>query len=169
MPTLLGPDGQPVRANDLTEEKAGPTTTGIRSIVSGHPWQGLTLARLANLLRDAENGDATRYLELAEEMEEKDLHYRGVLGTRRLQVSSSKSPSRPPTSRPRPGATPGGSKSGWRGNASKRRSSSCWTPSARATPSSRSCGIRPSASGSPGGWSGAIPGGSRSTARTAIP
>ena len=71
----------------MTEEESGPTIGGVRQIVGDHPWQGLTPARLANILRQAEDGDATAYLEVAEEMEEKDLHYRSVLATRRLQVS----------------------------------------------------------------------------------
>ncbi|NNG04901.1 MAG: DUF935 domain-containing protein, partial [Inquilinus sp.] len=87
MPELVWPNGRPMRRSDLTREIAGPTVTGVRQVVSGHPAQGLTPGRLAALLREAEEGDPTRYLELAEEMEEKDLHYRSVLATRKLQVS----------------------------------------------------------------------------------
>jgi len=66
---------------------AGPTTTGVRSIHADHPAQGLTPDRLAHLLRDAEQGNAIAYLELAEELEEKDLHYQSVLGTRKRAVT----------------------------------------------------------------------------------
>lgn len=79
--------GRTVDTGRLREEEAGPTLTGVRQIISGHPAQGMTPERLAAILRDAENGDPLQYLELAEEMEEKDMHYRSVLGTRRLQVS----------------------------------------------------------------------------------
>lgn len=79
--------GNPVDKNRLMMEEAVPTVSGVRSILSGHPAHGLTPERLASLLLDAENGDAVAYLELAEEMEEKDLHYRSVLSTRKLQVS----------------------------------------------------------------------------------
>ncbi|MBF0249953.1 MAG: DUF935 domain-containing protein [Alphaproteobacteria bacterium] len=79
--------GRPIRKSELTEELAGPTVAGVRQYHSGHPAQGLTPPRLASILREAEMGDATRYLELAEEMEEKDLHYLGVLGTRKRQVA----------------------------------------------------------------------------------
>lgn len=79
--------GRPIRKHKLKEELAGPTVTGVRSPLSGHPAQGLTPERLARLMREAEQGDPTRYLELAEEMEEKETHYRSVLGTRKLQVS----------------------------------------------------------------------------------
>ncbi|NDY57408.1 DUF935 domain-containing protein [Desulfovibrio sulfodismutans] len=87
MPTLFDHLGRPVDLGRLREEEAGPTLTGVRQVMSGHPAQGLTPVRLARLLRDAEDGDPTAYLELAEEMEEKDCHYRSVLGTRKLQVS----------------------------------------------------------------------------------
>lgn len=79
--------GNKIDKTRLVREEAVPTVTGVRSILSGHPAQGLTPERLASLLLDAENGDAVAYLELAEEMEEKDLHYRSVLSTRKLQVS----------------------------------------------------------------------------------
>lgn len=84
---ILGPDGRPFDRSSLEEEHGGPTLTGVRSILSDHPAAGLTPARLAALLRDSEQGDATAYLELAEDMEERDLHYGGVLRTRKLSVS----------------------------------------------------------------------------------
>lgn len=88
-PTLVDGNGRPLRSatSDLTREIAGPTLAGTRSIYSGHPAQGLTPARLANILRQAETGNAMAYLELAEEMEEKDLHYQSVMGTRKRAVS----------------------------------------------------------------------------------
>ena len=79
--------GRPVELGRLKEEEAGPTITGVRQVLSGHPAQGLTPVRLARLLRAAEDDDPTAYLELAEEMEEKDLHYRSVLATRKYQVA----------------------------------------------------------------------------------
>lgn len=79
--------GNPVNTAILKREIAAPTVTGVRSILSNHPAQGLTPGRLGALLREAETGDAIRYLELAEEMEEKNLHYLAVLGTRKRQVA----------------------------------------------------------------------------------
>ena len=79
--------GYPVNTAKLKRELAGPTLSGVRSILSEHPAQGLTPGRLGALLREAETGDAIRYLELAEEMEEKHLHYLAVLGTRKRQVA----------------------------------------------------------------------------------
>lgn len=85
--TLVDQFGHPISRQRLVEEESGPTVTGVRQILSDHPWQGMTPQRLAAVLRAAEEGDAGAYLEVAEEIEEKDLHYRSVLGTRRLQVS----------------------------------------------------------------------------------
>ncbi len=79
--------GNTIDTSKLRRELAGPTVTGVRSILSGHPAQGLSPGRLGGILREAEAGDAIRYLELAEEMEEKNLHYLAVLGTRKRQVA----------------------------------------------------------------------------------
>lgn len=84
---ILGPDGQPVRREVLTREIAGPSTTGIRSPFANYPADGLTPMRLANILREADHGHPMRYFELAEQIEERDLHYVGVLGTRKRCVS----------------------------------------------------------------------------------
>ncbi|MDA8230336.1 MAG: DUF935 domain-containing protein [Magnetospirillum sp.] len=72
----------------LTEDIAGPTVTGLRPIIAGHPEEGLTPQKLAGMLREAELGNLIPAMWLAEAMEEKNLHYRAVLGTRRLQVSA---------------------------------------------------------------------------------
>lgn len=85
---ILGPDGRPVDLDALFgPPKAGPTLTGVRSPISGHPADGLTPARLARIHRAADQGDIEAYLELAEDIEERDLHYAAVLGTRKRQVS----------------------------------------------------------------------------------
>ncbi|MDD5762211.1 MAG: DUF935 domain-containing protein [bacterium] len=87
MAKLYDHRGNPVELGTLRTELAAPSLAGIRQVMSNHPAQGLTPARLASLLRQAEYGYPIAYLELAEEMEEKDLHYRSVLGTRKLAVS----------------------------------------------------------------------------------
>lgn len=86
-PTLLDHRGQPVRRAEITKEQAGPTITGVRSPISGYPGDGLDPLRLASILKAADQGDPVRYLELAETIEERDLHYAGVLGTRKRSVS----------------------------------------------------------------------------------
>lgn len=84
---LVNQYGQPLRRELLAKEMASPLMSGVRNIQSGHPAQGLTPVRLARLLRSAEDGDWTAYCELAEEMEEKDLHYLSVISTRKRCVS----------------------------------------------------------------------------------
>src|SRR4051794_16915564 len=86
-PPLVDKYGMPLRREPLTRELAAATMAGVRSIQTGHPAQGLTPVRLAQLLRAAETGDPIGYLELAEEMEEKDLHYLSVMGTRKRAIS----------------------------------------------------------------------------------
>jgi phage gp29-like protein len=84
---LYGPDGEVLDRSALKQEIAGPTLTGVRQVYSNHPSQGLDPIRLGAILREAEDGDPTAYLELAEDLEEKDLRYSGVLQTRKLAVS----------------------------------------------------------------------------------
>jgi phage gp29-like protein len=80
--------GREVDPQRLREEQAAPTMTGVRNIYSSmHPSAGLTPERLTQIMREAEYGDPFLYLELAEEMEEKDLHYLAVLNTRKEAVS----------------------------------------------------------------------------------
>lgn len=86
-PPLVNHLGQPIDFGRLKDEHSGPSVSGVRSVVSSHPAQGLTPDRLASILRESENSSPMRYLELAEEMEEKDLHYLGVLGTRKRAVA----------------------------------------------------------------------------------
>src|SRR5229473_1323442 len=86
--TLYDAYGRAVTVERLREEQAGPTIAGVRNIYSiSHPAVGLTPEKLAGLLRQAEFGDPFLYLELAEEMEEKDLHYLAVLSTRKQAVA----------------------------------------------------------------------------------
>jgi phage gp29-like protein len=88
MATLYDAYGRKVDTGRLKEEQAAPTLSGIRNIYATlHPEIGLTPDRLMAMLRNAEFGDPYLYLELAEAMEEKDLHYLSVLGTRKRAVS----------------------------------------------------------------------------------
>jgi phage gp29-like protein len=80
--------GREVDTGMLREEQAAPTMAGVRNIYSVmHPSIGLTPERLTGIMQQAEFGDPYLYLELAEEMEEKDLHYLSVLGTRKNAVA----------------------------------------------------------------------------------
>lgn len=86
-PTLYDQFGRPLQRSVLREEIGAPTTTGVRSPLTGYPADGLNPMRLSAILREADAGDPVRYLELAETIEERDPHYLGVLGTRRRAVS----------------------------------------------------------------------------------
>ncbi len=83
---LYGRPMAPTPVSELMERQAIAQIGSVRQIQSGHPADGLTPVRLASILRAAESGDMTAYLELAEQMEEKDLHYAGVLGVRKRAI-----------------------------------------------------------------------------------
>ncbi|MGH8013429.1 MAG: DUF935 domain-containing protein [Candidatus Binataceae bacterium] len=86
--TLYDAYGREVDTALLREEQAAPTMAGVRNIYSVmHPSAGLTPERLTSIMRQAEFGDPFVYLELAEEMEEKDLHYLAVLSTRKESIT----------------------------------------------------------------------------------
>jgi phage gp29-like protein len=79
--------GRGIEYDQLTAEVAAPRVTGVRQVWHPSVAGGLTPGRLASLLQAATEGDARDYLTLAEEMEERDLHYASVLGTRKLAVA----------------------------------------------------------------------------------
>lgn len=85
--TLYDAYNRPIRKEELVREVAAPTLAGVRTIWNNTVASGLTPQRLAGLLRDAADGDHDAYLTLAEEMEERDLHYACEIGKRKLAVS----------------------------------------------------------------------------------
>lgn len=87
MTGLVDQYGRPLQRELLTQEVAGPTLSGVRSPLAGYPADGMTPLRLAEILRDADQGEPMRYFELAEIIEERDLHYAGVLQTRKRSVA----------------------------------------------------------------------------------
>lgn len=78
---------RPIDMRALREEQAAPEMMGVRKPFGEHPSEGLTPVRLAQLLKESVSGDPANYLALAEDMEEKDLHYQAVIGTRKRAVS----------------------------------------------------------------------------------
>lgn len=84
---LVDLHGRPLTRKMLTVEQAAPTISGVRRPYGGHPAAGLTPERLARLLRQSIESDPETYLELAEDMEERDLHYAAVLSVRKRQVA----------------------------------------------------------------------------------
>ncbi|TCU35440.1 DUF935 domain-containing protein [Rhizobium azibense] len=84
--SILGPDGRAIIIQTLSEEVATPTVAGVRRIHEERVASGLTPERLGVILREAAEGNARNYLTLAEEMEERYLHYASQLQTRRLAL-----------------------------------------------------------------------------------
>ncbi|MCK1791177.1 DUF935 domain-containing protein [Pseudomonas violetae] len=84
---IVDQHGRRIQLDQLTEEVAAPRLTGVRQVWHSSVASGLTPQRLANILQAAAEGNAHDYLTLAEEMEERDLHYASVLGTRKLAVA----------------------------------------------------------------------------------
>ncbi|MEO1000992.1 MAG: DUF935 domain-containing protein, partial [Pseudomonadota bacterium] len=87
MAELLDYLGRPVRRRELTEPQAPVSVGSLRS-----PWAepitgGITPARLAAILRSAADGTTRDYVQLAQEMEEKDPVYASALGVRKRAVS----------------------------------------------------------------------------------
>lgn len=87
MVQLVDQYGRPISTAALKKEQAAPTMTGVRRPNTEHQASGLTPGKLGRLLKSSINGDPEAYLALAEDMEERDLHYAGVLGARKLQVA----------------------------------------------------------------------------------
>lgn len=87
-PILYDYLGRKVEVDRLTEQQAAPTLAGLRNIYSTvHVAAGITPERLASVMRIAEYGDPYYYLELCEDIEERDLHYSGILNTRKRAVA----------------------------------------------------------------------------------
>lgn len=85
---ILGPDGQRVDLDTLFgAPKAAPQLHGYRQATAPQHVDGLTPWRMIAIHRAAANGDPQAWLELAEDIEERDPHYLSVLGTRRRQVT----------------------------------------------------------------------------------
>lgn len=79
---------RPIKTQQLTSELAAPSLTGIRTVWDATVAAGMTPYKMATLLQGAAAGDIYDYLTLAEEMEERDPHYRCELSKRKLAVAS---------------------------------------------------------------------------------
>ncbi|HUY26566.1 MAG TPA: DUF935 domain-containing protein [Candidatus Binataceae bacterium] len=87
-PILYDYLGRKVDLSRLKQQQAAPTLAGLRNIYSTvHVAAGLTPERLSSVMRIAEYGDPFYYLELCEDIEERDLHYSGILNTRKRAVA----------------------------------------------------------------------------------
>ncbi|OKP69619.1 hypothetical protein BTE77_27915 [Ensifer adhaerens] len=86
-PRLIDQWGNPIESKTLTHEIAAPTLGGVRNVWSETVLSGLTPLSMAELLRQAGRGYPDNFFVLAEEMEERDLHYGSVLGTRKRAIT----------------------------------------------------------------------------------
>ena len=76
------------KRRELEQEVASTGAIGIRSTwYSTDVATSLTPAKLAALMKNVIAGEAHDYLTVAEEIEERDMHYRSVIGTRKLAIS----------------------------------------------------------------------------------
>jgi phage gp29-like protein len=91
MPGIIDQWGNPISSGQiarLRQHQAMPRMASPRQPFSTyHPTSGLTPASLASILSASSLGQSQQYMELLEEIEEKDLHYAAVLSTRKRQVA----------------------------------------------------------------------------------
>lgn len=81
-------NGTPLEYDVLTREVADAQVTGLRNIWGhGSVASHLNPVRLSDILTRAANHDHHDFLTLAEELEERDLHYAGVLGSRKRAIT----------------------------------------------------------------------------------
>jgi len=87
MPGLIDQWGNPINAVSLTKEVAGPVVVGQRPAVITTPFIGLDPALLGSSMAAADQGDSLAWQEIAEQIEARDLHYLGVLNTRKRTIA----------------------------------------------------------------------------------
>jgi len=86
-PVIIDQWGNPVSTARMTQEIAAPTMGGVRSVWSETVLSGLNPIGMAEVLAQAARGYPDRFFALAEEMEERDMHYGSVLGTRKRAIT----------------------------------------------------------------------------------
>lgn len=84
---LLDAYGRPMQRAQMAKTQLDAGMTTVRQVWQDTAAAGLTPARLAGILRDCDLGSMRDYLTLAEEMEERDMHYGALLGIRKRAVS----------------------------------------------------------------------------------
>ncbi len=77
----------PIAAGNIRREQGAPRVGSVRSPHRDPVADTLTPQKLAGIMRRADAGDTTSYLTLAQEMEERDPHYRSVIHTRKMAVA----------------------------------------------------------------------------------
>ena len=84
---LVDQYGNPIRSTDLSGDVAGARMVGLRPAAINVPIGELTPARIGAIMAQADQGDSLSWQILAEYIEQRDLHYLGVLNTRKRVVS----------------------------------------------------------------------------------
>ena len=87
MARILDQWGNPVDTTALTKEFAAPSTVSHRSVWTESVATAMDPIAMAEILRQAARGYPDRFFILAEEMEERDMHYASVLGTRKRAIT----------------------------------------------------------------------------------
>lgn len=80
-------NGRLIKKSELTGELAEPSLTGVRTVWHDSVANALTPEALGNILIEVDQGDSLSYLTLAEEMEERYMHYNSVIGTRKRAIT----------------------------------------------------------------------------------
>ena len=76
-------NGNPIRSGELTGEPQTARVGNLARQFAEHPSRGLTPAKLASILEDAEHGDLTAQSDLYADIEEKDGHVYAEMSKRR--------------------------------------------------------------------------------------
>ena len=90
MSTILGPDGRPLDLSTVMRGIREPQTARMGPILgefARHPAKGLTPARLAEIMVQAEAGELMDQLDLVDDMEERDAHLYAEMGKRRGAIT----------------------------------------------------------------------------------
>lgn len=86
-PILYGPDNEPIDLEALKKPLVEANVASVRRVEPEHPSWGLSPEGLGTILRDSETHDPSRLYALLDDVFEKEWHYRGVLGTRRMALA----------------------------------------------------------------------------------
>lgn len=87
MTALVDQNGKPYPKAPPTKRTAEASLTGIREQTYAPVTRGITPDRMAQILDAAALGEIREFLTMAEEMEEKDLHFFSLLSTRKLAIT----------------------------------------------------------------------------------
>ncbi len=88
--TIYDASGRPIEPakikDKLEKEYAAPQTSGVRNVSDKFAIASITPQKMGAIIKAACEGDVDDLLTIAEEIEERDAHYRSVLQTRKLAI-----------------------------------------------------------------------------------